>query len=443
VAVPSFNPFAKLPNPRTVWAWGMYDLANQSFQLLINTLLFSIFVTNVVAATPTEGTRLWVRMVAAAQVLVVVLSPITGAIADTRGWRRGFLLWTGAFCAAATASLALLRPGETTNALLLFVLAAVACGLGENFLASFLPGISTRDNVGFVSALGWTMSYIGAIVLLACVAVFAFVFGQDRPQDMRPMFVFAGAWFALGMVPAALYLRENAPPARGSGTGVGSALARLARTARETGRFRQLTRFLAIFFVYSMGTNAMIYFLGQIGDERGFRLPQLILFALVMALSAGLAAALTARVQDRLGHRRTISMFLAVWVVATGAMGVSTFVDAPPAAFWVVAVLVGLGLGGVGTSSRALVGAFTPESRAAEFFGMWGLASKLSVVAGVVAFGQLATHAAADLRTGQGIACLVVSGLFAIGLGLLQLVDVAEGVRAASEEPAPGTPATG
>lgn len=437
----SLNPFAKLPNPKAVWAWGMYDLANQSFQLLINTLLFSIFVTNVVAPSTEAGTGLWMKMVAAAQLFVVILSPIAGAIADTRAWKREFLLFSGVVCCIATASLALLGPGDQWLAFGLFVIAAVACSLGENFLASFLPEISTRQNVGYISALGWSMSYLGALVLLGCVALFAFVFGRDEPGEVRPMFVFAGIWFALGMLPAVRFLQEKAVRRTDRASGITAAFAQLARTVRESRRFRQLTRFLAIFFVYSMGTNAMIYFLGQIGNERGFKLPQLVLFSLVMALSAGLAAAATARFQDRIGHRATISIFLAIWCVATGAMGASTFTTVPPEAFWVVAVLVGVALGGVGTSSRALVGAFTPESRAAEFFGMWGLASKLSVVAGVIVFGSITKLASPelpdgqlDLRIGQGVACLVVSGLFAIGLALLQTVKVAEGVAAATEE---------
>jgi UMF1 family MFS transporter len=430
--VPNLNPFAKLPNAKAVWAWGMYDLANQSFQLLINSLLFSIYVAKVIADNPKAGSDLWTMMAATAQLVVVVLSPIAGAIADTRAWKRGFLLGTGLVCSVATACLALLGHGDTALAFGIFLVAAVACGLGENFLASFLPEISTRENVGFVSALGWTMSYIGALVLLGCVALFAFVFGRDQPSEARPMFVFAGVWFALGMLPAFFLLREKAVPNRGAATGIAGAFRQLADTARQTRRFRQLIRFLIIFFIYSMGTYAMIYFLGQIGDQRGFKLPQLVLFAFVIALSAGAAAAFTARVQDRLGHRPTISIFLAMWALATCATGVSTFVDAPPWAFWVVAVLIGIGLGGIGTSSRALVGAFTPEGRAAEFFGLWGLATKLSSVAGIVIFGQLAGRASPDLKTGQGIACFVLAGLFALGLVLMQTVDVADGMRAAT-----------
>lgn len=429
------NPFRKLQNPREVWAWGMYDLANQSFQLLINTLLFSIFVQSVVVQNdPAHGSRVWMMMIAIAQLLVVMLSPIVGAVADQRAWKRELLLGTGFACSLATASLAFLQPGQAALATALFVVAAVACGLGENFLASFLPEIAPREQVGFVSALGWTMSYVGALLLLGIVALFCFVLGRDEPSETRPLFVFAGVWFVAGMLPALLYLHEKAQPTgESSGTIVLGALKRLGRTARETTRFRQLARFLTIFFVYSMGTNAVIYFLGQIGSGFGFGLPKLVGFALLMAVTAGAASAITAHGQDRIGHRPTIMIFLAIWVISTGAMGVAKLVAAPEWAFWVVSAMIGAGLGGIGTSSRAMVGAFTPASRSAEFFGMWGLASKLSVIAGAVLFGSVSTRVSANLNTGQAIACFMLAGFFALGLALMLTVQTAEGMRAARE----------
>lgn len=436
------NPFRKLPNPREVWSWGMYDLANQSFQLLINTLLFSIFVQNVIVQNdPAKGSQLWTLMIAIAQILVVVISPIAGAIADQKAWKRELLLATGFICAVATASLSILQPGQATLAILLFVVAAVACGLGENFLGSFLPEISTKENVGFVSALGWTMSYIGALLLLGIVALYCFVFQRSAPHEMRPLFVFAGVWFLLGMLPALLYLREKTQPSTlRSGQIVLAALGQLRRSAREARRFRQLTRFLLIFFVYSIGTNAIIYFLGQIGIGFGFGLTKLVGFALLMAMTAGIASALTARYQDRIGHRRTIVTFLTIWCGSTAAMGVAKLQAAPETAFWIVSGLIGLGLGGIGTSSRALVGAFTPESRAAEFFGLWGFAAKLSVIAGVGVFGLVSTAVTKDLNAGQAVACFVLSGFFAIGMLLMRTVNTAEGVRTAQAADVPSSP---
>jgi UMF1 family MFS transporter len=418
------NPFARLPNPRVVWAWGMYDLANQSFQLLINTLLFSIFVQNVVFTDPVAGKRGWSYMAAAAMLIVIVLSPVLGAIADQRAWKRELLLATGFVCATLTAGLAVLQPGWIWLAAALYVTAAVACGLGENFLGSFLPEISTPANVGFVSALGWTMSYVGALMLLGVTAFFAFVLGRDDIGQMRPMFVFAGAWFLAGMIPAILYLRERAAPRPGVAGGpiIVDALRRLLRSARETGRFAQLARFLAVFFVYSMGTKIVIVFLGIIGDRMGFGLRQLVLFALLLALTAGVSSAIAARVQDRLGHRRTIRVFLALWTFATLSLAIAHQVGVPDWMTWAIAGSIGLGLGGIGTASRALVGLCTPEHRAAEFFGVWGTVDKLALVVGVPLFGVLP----------MGAGLFMVAGFFVAGLLLMGLVDERAGALQAA-----------
>jgi UMF1 family MFS transporter len=428
------NPFSRLPNPKEVWAWGMYDLANQSFQLLINTLLFSLFVKDVIVADPIRGPRIWSYMIGASLLLVVILSPLVGALADHKAWKRELLLATGILCSLLTAALALLAPGQIWLAAALYIIAAVACGLGENFLGSFLPEISTPRTVGFVSALGWTMSYIGALLLLAIVWLAVTFLGWDSASRVRPLFVFAGLWFFAGIIPTALFLKEKARPSSSSqGTIIGGTLRRLARSARETTRFRQLARFLAVFFVYSLSTQTVIFFLGIIGDKMGFDLRDLILFALLIALTAGVAAALTARFQDRVGHRRTVSFFLGAWVIATGAMAASRFFHAPPAAFWLVSGAIGLALGGLGTSSRALVGAFTPESRAAEFFGLWGMIYKLSGAVGPLSFGAIITRfsTAANPDRGLAIGLVLLCAVFAVGLLLIRAVDESEGKQSA------------
>jgi len=436
-AVPrTLNPFKSLPNPRAVWAWGMYDLANQSFQLLINTLLFSVFVKVVIHSDPARGGRAWGAMTATSLLLIVVLSPLVGALADLKAWKRELLLGTGALCAAITASLGLLQPGQGALAFALYVVAAVACGLGENFLGSFLPEISTPNNVGYISALGWTMSYIGALFLVGIVALYAYVFNRADPSQMRPIFVFAGAWFAAGMLPAALFLREKARPAPGSVPGALIGVARrLARSAAETRRFRDLARFFLAFFVYSMGTQSVIYFLGIIGEGMGFMLPQMLVFALVIALTAGAAAALTARVQDRVGHRRTVSAFLILWIIASLGLGAGQ-VGAPIWVFWVLSCLVGVALGGIGTSSRALVGAFTPESRSAEFFGLWGMMYKLAGAVGVVLYVQVSTRFA-NPAAGRAAGFILLAAFFATGLALLRRVNEQRGITAAHSRDAP------
>lgn len=434
----ALNPFARLPNPREIWAWGMYDLANQSFQLIINTLLFSLFVQNVVVGASETGRTLWSIMVALSLLLVVILSPIAGALADHKAWKRELLLTTGVICAVLTASLALIQEGQIALAMALYLVAALACGLGENFLGSFLPEISTPRNVGFVSALGWTMSYVGALLLLAVLALYAFVFGHADPSHARPVFVFSGIWFALGILPAALFLRERAHPQPGAARwAVVQALRRLAASARETAQYRHLARFFAAFFIYSLGTQTIIYFLGLISDELGNSLGQTILFAFAIALTAGLSSALVGRYQDHVGLTRTVSAFLLIWVVAAAtvaAIGALMPADGSPRsttlsiAFWLSAALIGVGLGGIGTASRAVVGAFSPAHKAGEFFGVWGSIYKLSGIVGVLAFGAIRN------LLGLPLSMLAVAACFAAGLFLLRTVRDDQGIAAAERD---------
>lgn len=425
----ALNPFRTLPNPREVWAWGMYDLANQSFQLLINTLLFVIYVKNTLAPTPDAGVRWFGGMAAAGLLIITIVSPVVGAIADRRAWKMEMLIATGLVCAGATALLALLQPGMLWTAALLYVIAAVACGLGENFLGAFLPQIATPKTMGRVSALGWTMSYVGAIFLLGIVALVVFVFRVTEPEQWRWLFVFAGAWFLGGMVPAMLFLREKAAP-------IPAPLSSAVRGAREAvwgrGRFKHLRRFFIAFFVYSLGTNTVIYFLGSIGDDLGFGIGRLVLLGLVMAIAAGGGAILCGAYQDRLGHRFTVMSFIAVWAVSTIGMAVAQGSGIVGGGgrdwmFWPIAAGLGIGLGGVGTASRALVGLFTPAHRSGEFFGVYGTLGKLS---GVVA---LLLYAGASTTIGKTPALLMLAGFFLAGFLLMLTVDARAGESAARD----------
>lgn len=455
------NPLASLPNPREVWAWGMYDLANQSFQLLINTLLFSIYVAVYVAPEqavpggPTRGETAWSTFTAAALLLIVIASPVLGALADARSLRKEFLIATGLGAVVLTAALAAVGPGMLWLAGALYITAAFLVGIGENFLGSFLPQLATPATMGRVSAIGWTMSYIGALVLLGLTAAVLFVFDASDPRQWRWIFVGAGAWFLLGMIPAILFLHERIPAAtppaqRAGGLIFAAALRRLASTAREARRYRQLIRFLAVFFVYSMGTWVVIYYASLIGKRLGFGLPQLTLLAVVMAFTAGLGAVLAARYQDRIGHRLTVRLYLAAWVVSTLALAFLEMrtTAAPqtgtPAAFWLVSAGIGLALGGIGTASRAVVGVFTPAEKSAEFFGLWGMVYRLAGVAGVTLFGLVTA------RISPTAGLFLLTAFFGAGLILMSFVDEREGIAQAAATPtadaaagsAPPPPAT-
>jgi len=434
VPIDRLNPLRGLPDPGRVFAWGLYDLANQSFTLLINTLLFPVFFREVIvgAGRPAAGDRLWSGMVAGSLLVVVAASPIVGALADGRGWRKRFLIGTGVVCAAATIGLGLIGPGAVALTVAVYVVANIAYQLGENFLASFLPAVSTPRTIGRVSAIGWTMGYIGALALLAIGAGAIALFGWEETGRWRPLIVFAGLWFLAGIVAPALALREPpVEPAAATRGPVREALRRVRDTWRGASRFGQLRRFLAAFFVYGMGVQAVIFFSAVVAKEVVFAgdtdaNTKLILFIAQLTVTAGVGAAAAGALQDRVGARTMVLAFLVVWLVsALGFAGFSLAPAAPEWAFWILGNGVGLGLGGIGTASRSLVGRFTPATRTAEFFGLWGMVYKGAGVVGVFLFGQ--TRAAA----GDAAALLLLAAFFGVGLVGVLSVRETRGVRQA------------
>ncbi len=430
-----FDPLKGVPNKREVLAWGLYDLANQAFTLLIITLLFPIYFKKVVvpadpnAPGANAGDALWGYAGAGSLAIVVLASPFVGALADQFGLKKRILLVTGVLCSALTVALAVLGPGDVTLALALFVVANICYQLGENTLAGFLPEIATQRNIGRVSAIGWTMGYVGALALLLLVVGLMFALGLKSESQWRPFFVLAGLWFALGMIAPMLVLRETRPASRPR-IAPGVVVARLVQTVRQASHYRQLARFLTAFFVYGLGVQTIIYFAGIIARDFGLQDTQLVIFTLQITVTAGISAVLTGIYQDRVGARNTVIIFLGVWIGTAIGLLLLTLIpkDARESSqwlFWMVGNGVGLGLGGIGASSRAMVGRFTPRHKTAEFFGLWGMTYKSAGVVGVLSFGQV------KQSLGDTASMVVLTLFFVVGLALVTRVRETGGVRAA------------
>ena len=435
------NPFRGLPNAREVWAWGMYDLANQSFTLLIITLLFSLYFKQVVVGEEGRGDALWGAVYGGSMLLVVASSVLLGALADAKGWRKQMLLGTGIGCVVLTCSLALTGPSTVVLAAALFVCGNLMYQLGENFLASFLPDVSTSRNIGKISAIGWTMGYVGALLLLLITVGSMLVFGRQETEEWRPYFVFAGLWFLMGMIPAALLLRNDPARERMPGSLLKDSFGRVWTTAHQVRRYRHLALFLTGFFVYGFGIQVVVAFASILAADFGFSGLQLVLFVLQLTVTAGLSAAVTGLFQDRIGAKTTILVFLGVWIVSTLALlGIAMWEGAPEWSLWVIGNGIGFGLGGLGTAGRAMVGRCTPRHRAAEFFGLWGMTYKLAGAIGVLSFGLV--------KEGLGNvgALALLAGFFVVGAAIVAFVNERAGVlsaRQAEREYRAGLPVRG
>lgn len=424
--------FNNLDKPKEVFAWGLYDLANQSFTLLIITLLFPIYFKTVAVGDEQRGDSLWSIGVSAALLTVVLLSPFVGTYADARAKRKQILMITGTICSILTICMVFIAPGQWWLGLALFIPANICYQLGENLLASFLPGLSTPRTIGRVSAIGWAMGYLGSLLLLLCVIAGYKLFGWEDTIHWRWFFILAGAWFFVWMLPLGFILHESKPDRpTPNANGFKLAITRLIATLKEASHFNQLTRFLIAFFIYGLGVQTMIAFAAIIAMDFGLVKMDLFIFTLQIAVTAGITAIVVSRYQDRIGIKPTISIFLVVWMLSTGGLFLAKVLGYASGGnqwiFWVIGNGIGIGLGGIGPSSRAMVGLFAPERRVGEFFGLWGMTYKLAGAVGVLSFGQVKAW------IGDAPALALLTTFFAGGLLVLLTVKVPRGIRAAKQ----------
>lgn len=428
-------PLSDYPGQRQLWSWISFDVANQSFTLLINTLLFPIFFSKLVVRNDAFDDRIWALTFGSSMLLTALLSPLAGAAADERAWKKRCLIGSGLLCGVFTCALAFIQPGQVWLAVLLYIPANFAFSIGENFLASFLPTLARPDQVGRVSGFSWACAYAAALLLLVLTAVAMVAFNLQATEAWRPFFVFAGLWFIAFSIPTLLWLEEpplDATAHQGMGM-IRAGFTRLAESVRLTSRHRDLMLLLATSLFYGTGMSVVVFFASKLAEEFGFTQVDLVVFVGVITVSGIIGTILPTFYQDRLGHRRSVLILLCVWLVTVlGFAGYAHLHDvhAGPESFptwplWVIGNLLGFGLGSLGSANRAFVGYLAPPDREAETFGMWGLVWKLSAI-------TTFPFAWVKDTLGNTQALLLLAGFIAVGLVLTLFIDERRGAAARS-----------
>ncbi|GJQ30850.1 MAG: MFS transporter [Phycisphaerae bacterium] len=426
-----FYPLRGLPNQGQIWSWISFDVANQSFTLIINTLLFPVFFEKIVARGSAHPSTLWSIVTAASMLLVVLASPVAGAVADERSWKKAALLVTGFSCAVMTCLLGVIQPDQVWLAALIYIPANFMFSIGENFLASFLPVLARREDFGRVSGFSWAVAYGAALVLLVLTAGTMMLLGLQDPDRWRPFFVLSGVWFFAFTIPTLVVLREPRGAATHAARNVWTVgFVRLAESLRRVKEYRDLARLLVASLFYGAGMNVIIFFASILAVQFGFKDEALVVFVAVITVSGIVGTLLPTYFQDRLGHKRTTILLLLVWLVTAGAFALFAHLrlrspgTVPAWPLWIFGNLIGFGLGSLGSANRAFVGYFTPESRTAEVFGLWGMVFKLAAVL-VVPFALVKD------RLGTPASLLVLAGFILIGLLITLSVDERRGAEAA------------
>lgn len=396
----------ELAPKREIFGWAMFDFANQGYTLLIITVIYGDLFTRVIVGDSPDyrlGNLLWSLALACSYLLVVVANPLCGAIMDYSRSRKRFLFTSYLLTVGATAMLYFVEPGWLIPAMLLIIVSNFAYAIGEGFIASFLPDLGPRKALGWISGLGWGLGYIGGLVATAFTLFFLGDVSAENYDTIRWVGPFAAGFFLLAAIPTFVWVRERGRkqrlPAGQSLIGVG--IRRLQTTWQQVHQFRDLRALLmSVFFamagIYIIIAFSFIYGAQVIGWDEQVRIYMFV----TVQITAAIGAIGFGWLQSHIGARTTYLMTLGLWLLAILAIwqtpALTELFNRAFAVDWqaqyvflVAGVLAGASLGSSQSATRALVGVLTPTGKAAEFFGLWGMAGKLAAIFGILGLGLI------------------------------------------------------
>jgi len=403
--------------------WALYDWANSAFA----TAVIAGFVPLVnkdywsQGAAETVSTFRLSLASASAGIIVALLAPVLGAIADRGGARKRFLLFFATLGIAMTAALSLAGQGQWALALSFYVVAGIGFSGANVFYDSLLVQVADEDKLDMVSALGFGLGYIGGGLLFSLNLVMVSrpdLFGfADSAQATRWAFISVAIWWAVFTIPLLLFVPETRVETESIGywRAVRSGLTELRHTFAEIRRQRTVFTFLLAYWLYIDGVDTVIRMALDYGRALNLPANSLILALLITQFVGFPAAIVFGKVGEKLGARTGILIGLAVYIgICSFGYFMTSFSQ-----FLALAIIVGLVQGGVQSLSRSLFARLIPRDKAGEFFGFYNMLGKFAVIIGPLLMSGV------GLATGNprlGILSLIL--LFVLGAVLLWHVRI-------------------
>jgi len=409
----------RLGRPREVFAWALYDWANSAFATVVIAgffpLFFKAYWSEGVDATVSTF-RLGVAN-SVASLLVLLMAPVLGAIADRDGFKKTFLRAFALLGITCTAALYFVGQGHWELAVACYVGGGIGFAAGNIFYDALILDVSDRGRLDVISAFGFSLGYLGGGLLFAlCVAMTLWpaAFGlADKTAAVQLSFLVTAVWWALFTLPLLVMVPESRAPRDPLAGRIGSGVRRVMNTLGKLRHHRDAFLFLLAYWLYIDAVGTIIRMAVDYGMALGFDTGDLIV-ALLLTQFVGFPAALAfGWLGARIGPQRGI--FIGIFVY----MGITVWGYYMDSAweFYGIAVVIGLVQGGVQALSRSLFARLIPDGEAAEYFGFYNLVGKFAAIVGPALMGWVA------LVTGDNRTSLL-SLLVLFGLGALLLARV-------------------
>jgi UMF1 family MFS transporter len=442
---------------RGQYSWALFDWANQPFFTVIITFIFGQYFANVMVGDAVRGQAEWAFTQSTAGVIIAVLSPFLGAMADAGGRRKPYILVFQLMVVAGCIALWWAYPHRPDLVALVswaVVVATVGAEMSIVFNNAQLPTIVSAERMGSLSGLGWGLGYCGGLVALFAVLIVGQpslfglssgdqpLFGLDRESYALERLTgpASALWLVVFVIPMFLFTPDGTQPRRLSLVEAArSGGLALFHTVRKLRHYRNALLFLVAFMLYNDGLAAIIAFGGVFAAAIfGWDTITIGIFGIVVTVFAIPGAFLGGRLDDRLGSKRTVLLAVLGVIVATAgivsisARGVLFVVPAPELdpnrslfgslqeqIFMAFALLLGFCMGPMQAASRTMIGRLAPEGMSGEFFGLFALSGRATAWMAPFAIGVITT---ATQSNRLGVACV----LFFLVLGFVLLLGVRE-----------------
>ena len=408
-------------NRKAIYSWALYDWANSAYTTTVMAGFFPVFFKQYWASDLTlNESTFWLGMANACSGLVVaLLAPVLGAMADQGGLKKQMMLSFTSLAIVMTAALFLVSEGQWLMAVLVYLFGAIAFSGANIFYDALIVDVAEHRQLDRVSALGYALGYIGGGLLFALNVLMTlhpdWFLLADKAEAVRWSFLTVALWWALFTIPVALFVHETGETGRlGLVASARAGFHQLGGTVQHLRSLKQVWLFLIAYFLYIDGVNTVAHMAVDYGLSLGFDAAVLITALLMTQFIAFPAALATGWLGGRFGAKLVIIVSICIYAIA--CIWSSTMQNAND--FYWLAAAIGLVMGGIQALSRSMYARMIPRHQAAEFFGFFNMLGKFAAVFGPMLMG-LASYLSGSAR----FSILVIVVLFAAGAIVLYYVD--------------------
>ncbi|CDZ78208.1 Vacuole effluxer Atg22 like protein [Legionella massiliensis] len=407
---------------KEIVAWILYDFASAPYFVVILTFVFATYFSKSIANNVIEGTALWGYTTSASALLIAIASPILGAIGDYGGHHKRWLYSFTYLGILTTACLwfAYPNPSSIFYSLLCIFISNFALEVATVFYNAYLPGIAPKAYLGRISGWAWGSGYLGGIICLI-IALYVLIegslgtwLGRETLANVRAVPLLVAIWLIIFSLPL-LFIQTPEEPKLGARSAIKKGLQELILTLRGLPQRRSLLLFLISRIIYMDGLNT-VFALGGIYAAGTFKLSvsEVVLFGIIINLTAGIGAGIFAWIDDWIGSKKTILISL-LCLLFTYCFLLSV---ESVQLFWVSAPILGIFVGPIQSASRTFLSRLAEPEEITRMYGLYALTGKITSFLGPLLVGIFTS-----VYNSQRVGMAVLIPFFLVGGGILLFVN--------------------